>query len=175
MNEKEVEKDLQSGEKKHKDLLQIEGYKALNQYGCQMSQEHLSFDRIFMPLSLAPVYFVLVPRDEPISKFVEILILLGGIFFIWIWRLRNRRSEKRLYAIWDILRGIEYKLGFAAHRTLKECMDNPFDAQFRKPPMRDFKVKKWFGRIALGFYVLVFVYVLLCAKIVAKFGWSIKC
>ena len=152
------------------------GYKALNQYGCQMSQEHLSIDRIFMPLSLAPALWVLAPPNEAIeNKFVESLILLGGMFFIGFWILRNWRSRKRLYAIWDILRGIEYKLGFAAHRTLKECMDNPFDAQFRKRPPRDFRLKNWFGGIAMGFYVLVLGYVWFGAKIVAKYSWLTKC
>ena len=42
-----------------KEQLQIEGYKALMQYGCQMSQDHVNYDRIIMPVSLLPAYFVL--------------------------------------------------------------------------------------------------------------------
>ena len=46
-----------------KEQLEIEGYKALMQYGVQLSQDHLNYDRIFMPLTFVPAYFVLTSLD----------------------------------------------------------------------------------------------------------------
>ena len=81
-----------------KEQLLIEGYKSLTQYGCQMSQDHISTDRVMIPLSLAPALWVLAPPNGAIDgKAAETLILLGGIVFIVFWMLRNWRSEKRLY------------------------------------------------------------------------------
>ena len=36
-----------------KEQLLIEGYRSLTEYGCQMSQDHISTDRVMIPLSLA--------------------------------------------------------------------------------------------------------------------------
>ena len=99
-----------------KEQLEIEGYKSLTQYGCQMSQDHISTDRVMIPLSLAPAIWVLRPLNGQFNdNWANSFILLGGVVFIAFWMLRNRRSEKRLYAIWDILRLIEVPLGFEAH------------------------------------------------------------
>ena len=155
-----------------KEQLLIEGYKALNQYGCQMSQDHLSVDRIFMPLSLAPAYYVLTqPNGEIDSKAVESLILFGGVVFIVFWMLRNWRSKKRLYAIWDILPSIERQLKFAAHRTLRKCMNKRPSSRFwllRRLPPRDFTLKSLFGWLTLAFYGAILLYVW-CPSVVSWF------
>lgn len=140
----------------------IAGYNSLTQYGCQLSADHISTDRIMIPLSLAPAFFVLAPQNGEIAgQFAETLILVGGVVFILFWRSRNLRNEKRLYAIWDILRLIEKELGFEAYRTLKFFMDaHLFEkGRWRKPPMHDFKLKKRFGHAAIVFYSVVLVYV----------------
>lgn len=143
----------------------IEGYKSLTQYGCQMSQDHISTDRVMMPLSLAPALWVLAPPNGPVDgKLAETLILLGGVVFIVFWMLRNWRSGKRLHAIWDILRLIEVKLGFEAYLTLDRFMNGSLFVERRSneqstiTPPRDFTLKKWFGWVALAFYGAVFVF-----------------
>ena len=168
MNETDNEKSSLN----KKEQLLIEGYKALNQYGCQMSQDHLSVDRIFMPLSLAPAYYVLTqPNGEIDSKAVESLILFGGVVFIVFWMLRNWRSKKRLYAIWDILPSIERQLEFEAHRTLRKCMDKPRCSRFGLgwiTPPRDFTLKSLFGWLTLAFYGVILLYVW-CPSVVSWF------
>ena len=47
-----------------KEQLQIEGYRSLTEYGCQMSQDHISTDRVMIPLSLAPALWVLAPTER---------------------------------------------------------------------------------------------------------------
>ena len=85
-----------------KQQLEIEGYKALMQYGCQMSQDHLNYDKIMMPVSLAPAYFVLTsPAGKIPSQWAESLILVGGFLLLVFWVLRNIRSRARLYETWD--------------------------------------------------------------------------
>lgn len=152
-----------------KEQLQIEGYKALMQYGCQMSADHISTDRVMIPLSLAPALWVLAPPNGPInSKVAQSLILLGGVVFIWSWMRRNSRSERRLSAIWDILREIERQLGFEAYLILKRFMGAWLfqprrfrKGRFRiqKPPKREFQLKEQFGWTAIVFYGVVLVYV----------------
>ena len=152
-----------------KEQLQIEGYKSLTQYGCQMSQDHISTDRVMIPLSLAPAIWVLRPLNGQFEdNWAKTLILLGGVSLIVFWIYRNRRSEKRLNAIWDILRLIEAPLGFEAHLMLKRFMETmeldngrwrERQSHDRKPPPRDFTLKKYFGWFALGFYGLVLIYV----------------
>ena len=147
-----------------KEQFLIEGYKALNQYGCQMSQDHLSVDRIFMPLVLAPPVFVLTSKDvQSASKLAASLILGGGVLLLVFWTLRNWRSKKRLYAIWDILPSIERQLKFAAHRTLRKCMNKRRRSRFwllRRLPPRDFTLKFIFAGIAALLYAFVFFLVL---------------
>lgn len=144
--------------------LQIEGYKSLSEYGCQMSQDHISTDRVMIPLSLAPAFFVLAPPTEhDVSYIAKVFILLGGTSLIVFWMLRNKRSEKRLYAIWDTLRLIEERLGFKAHRAVQQFMESRWlrdNGRFDKRlPLRDFTLKKRFGWFGLGFYVFVLIYV----------------
>ena len=146
----------------------IEGYKVLTQYGCQLSADHISTDRIMIPLSLAPAFFVLAPQNGKIaSQWAETLILVGGVVFIWFWHQRNLRNEKRLHAIWDILRLIEAQLGFEAYLTLQRFMDTMVydNGRWRKltpkdkPLKHDFTLKKHFARFACVFYLVVLLYV----------------
>ncbi len=147
----------------------IEGYKALTQYGCQLSADHISTDRIMIPLSLAPALLVLSPPNgEIVSRWAETLILLGGVVFIWFWHHRNLRNEKRLHAIWDILRLIEAQLGFEAYLTLQRFMDTmvydngrwrKLTPNDQKQPKSDFTLKKYFAGFAFAFYLTVGSYV----------------
>lgn len=149
-----------------KEQLQIEGYKALNQYGCQLSADHLSTDKVLMPLSLGPALWVLSsPVGKIPSQWAESLILVGGVLLLVFWTLRNWRSKKRLYAIWDNLRLIERQLKFAAHRTLNKCMNKRRSSRFwllRRLPPRDFTSKFLFAAFAVLFYGFVFWYVWYC-------------
>lgn len=151
-----------------KEKLIIEGYKSLTQYGCQLSADHISTDRIMIPLSLAPALLVLAPQNGHVSGFAKTMILVAGVFLILFWMYRNRRNAKRLSAIWDILRLIEAQLGFEAHIKLKIFMESLLfeNGQWRKlqssdskPPTHDFKLKRTFGIAVLCFYGLVLVYV----------------
>ena len=161
-----------------KEQLEIEGYKSLTQYGCQMSQDHISTDRVMIPLSLAPAIWVLRPLNGQFDdNWAKTFILLGGASLIVFWMFRNGRSEKRLYAIWDILRLIEAPLGFEAHLMLKRFMETmEYDnGRWRerqshdpKLPPRDFKLKEYFGRFALAFYGAILLYVW-CPNVVSWF------
>ena len=79
-----------------KEKLRIEGYKSLTQYGCQLSADHISTDRIMIPLSLAPALLVLAPQNGHVSGFAKTMILVAGVFLILFWMYRNRRNAKRL-------------------------------------------------------------------------------
>ncbi len=150
----------------------IEGYKSLTQYGCQMSADHISTDRIMIPVSLAPAFFVLAPQNVEITnQWAETLILMGGISLILFWMFRNSRSKKRLYAIWDILRLIETKLGFEAYLRLLNLMKTRACHRFwlgRILPPSDFTLKFWFGVFALAFYCLVTLHVW-CPDVISWF------
>ena len=122
-----------------------------------------------IPLSLAPAFYVLAPPTEhDVNYIAKVCILLGGTSLIVFWMLRNKRSERRLSAIWDILREIERQLGFEAYLILKQFMDTWLfhprrfrKGRFRiqKPPMREFQLKAQFGWTAIVFYLVVALYV----------------
>ncbi len=136
-----------------KEHLKLEGYKALMQYGCQMSQDHLNYDRILMPLSLVPAFLVLTSPDVHCAgKLAASLILGGGFALLLFWFFRNLRSRKRLYKTWDTLSCIEKDLGFAAYTIVHDTM---------KPwwPLRDFTLKIIFAVVGLALYVFMFWHV----------------
>ena len=142
-----------------KQQLLIEGYKALMQYGCQMSQDHLSVDRIFMPLSLVPAYFVLTSLDVREAGWpAEVLIWCAGGLLLWFWHSRNKRSAARLNEIWDTLCCIEKCLGFAAYSRVHAALNPDKQYEPKPPPRRDFEVKRIFACIAGLVYFGVFVY-----------------
>ena len=133
----------------------IEGYKALMQYGVQLSQDHLNYDRIFMPLSLIPAFLVLTSPDVHCAgKLAASLILGGGFVLLLFWFFRNLRSRKRLYKVWETLCCIEENLEFEAYTKVHKTM---------KPwwPLRDFTLKFVFFGMALLLYIAVFVMVLI--------------
>ena len=132
----------------------------LNQGQCQESQDHINFDRIFMPLLLAPPVFVLTSEDvQNAGKVAASLILGGAVLLLVFWTLRKWRSKKRKYGIWDILPSIERHLKFASHRTLGKCMNKRRRSRFwllRRLLPRDFTLKFTFAGIAALLYALVF-------------------
>ena len=68
-----------------KEQLEIEGYKALMQYGVQLSQDHVNYDKIIMPLSLVPAYFVLTSSDlQDTWLLVELVVLAAGPSIIMV-------------------------------------------------------------------------------------------
>lgn len=153
-----------------KEQLLIQGYNALTHYGCQLSADHIGTDRIMMPLSLAPALLVLAPPNGGIDGTLpKLFILSGGFFFVLFWKSRNLRNEKRLHAIWDILRYIEGELGFEAYIKLRQIMNTmQYDnGQWRKRmpgdpklPAHDFTLKKRFAWFAFTLYGFVSLYVL---------------
>ena len=139
-----------------KEQLQIEGYKALMQYGCQMSQDHVNYDRIIMPVSLLPAYFVLTSSDlQDAGLLAELVIWSAGLVLLLFWHSRNIRSKDRLYKIWDTVSCIETRLGFAAYSEVHGHMKTK-----KKFSLPDFKIKKIFFVIAVLGYVVVLYYVL---------------
>ena len=133
----------------------IEGYKALMQYGVQMSQDHLNYDRIIMPLSLVPAYFVLTSWDlQEAGPLAELVIWGAGPLLLWFWHSRNKRSRDRLYKVWDTLACIEKRLCFAAYSTVHDYMNN------ESKTLRDFKIKELFVWAAGFAYFVVLCHLL---------------
>ena len=131
----------------------IEGYKALMQYGCQLSGDHINYDRIFMPLSLVPAFLVLSSPDiQNSGKQAELSILSGGFLLLLFWFFRNIRSQKRLYKTWETLCCIEKCLGFAAYTIVQDTMKTSW-----RPA--DFTLKFIFGVVVALGYIVLFCYV----------------
>ena len=136
-----------------KEHLKLQGYNALIQYGCQMSADHLNYDRILMPISLAPPLLVLIPSNERnISQWAESCILAGGVLLLAFWVFRNIRSRARLYNVWETVISIEKDLGFPAVKKV-------LDATNKLWVPRDFTLKFIFAGLAAVFYVFVFYHV----------------
>lgn len=129
----------------------IEGYKALMQYGVQLSQDHVNYDKIIMPLSLVPAYFVLTSSDlQEAGPVAELLIWSAGPLLLWFWHTRNKRSKDRLYKVWDTVSCIEKRLCFAAYSTVRDYMKN------KSKTLRDFEIKALFVWFAgLGYFVVL--------------------
>jgi len=136
----------------------IEGYKALMQYGFQMSQDHVNYDKILTPVVFLPAYFVVTSSDlQDAGPLVELVILGAGPLLLWLWHARNKRSQARLYKVWDTVACIEKDLKFDAMRTVLDHLNKSRD---KRETLRDFEIKERFiGFAALG-YVVVFCYVL---------------
>ena len=133
----------------------IEGYKALMQYGCQISQDHLNYDRILMPISLIPAFLVLTSPDVHCAgKLAASLILGGGFALLLFWLFRNLRSRKRIYKVWETLCCIEKKLEFEAYSIVHKTMKTRW-------PLADFTLKFVFIGMAILLYIAVFVMVLI--------------
>ena len=147
-------------EKEHltrKEQVQIEGYKALMQYGCQMSQDHLNYDKIMMPVSLAPAYFVLTSLDvQEAGPVAELLIWGAGVLLLAFWVLRNIRSRTRLYETWDTVSCLEE--GFEVPGIGKVL-----DAIGAHWAPKDFTLKIVFFVLAVLLYLAVLIYVIVRA------------
>lgn len=130
----------------------IEGYKALMQYGVQLSQDHLNYDRIFMPLTFVPAYFVLTSLDVREAGWpAEVLIWCAGPVLLLFWHHRNLRSQDRIYKLWDTVACIEKRLCFVAYSTVHDYMNE----STTRP---DFKLKAMFAKGVGVMYVLVLCY-----------------
>ena len=136
-----------------KEQLQIEGYKALMQYGVQLSQDHLNYDKILMPISLAPALWVISsPVGKIPSRWAETWILVGGVLLLLFWVLRNIRSRTRLYKVWDTVSCIEKRLCFDAY-------SNVHDEMKKSGTLSDFTLKFIFSGLVAVFYGYMFCHV----------------
>ena len=136
----------------------IEGYKALMQYGIQMSQDHVNYDKILTPVVFLPAYFVLTSSDlQDAGPLLELVIWAAGPLLLWFWHARNKRSRARLYKVWDTVACIEKDLKLDAMHIVLDHLNKSSD---KRDTLRDFEIKKrLIGFAALG-YVVVFCYVL---------------
>ena len=135
----------------------IEGYKALMQYGIQMSQDHVNYDKILTPVVFLPAYFVLTSSDlQDAGPLLELVIGAAGPLLLWFWHARNKRSKARLYKVWDTVACIEKDLCFEAYTKVHKHLEE----KRKLGVLPDFEIKKrLIGFAALG-YVVVFCYVL---------------
>lgn len=151
------EKECKDNALTSKQQLKIEGYKTLMQYGIQMSQDHVSIDRIFMPLSLVPAYILFTSSDiKEAGIIAELVVWSTGILLLLFWHLRNWRSRERLYMIWDTISYTETCLEFAVFSKVHDYMNA--ETTF---PLRDFAIKVFFFLITIWGYLAILCNVLL--------------
>ncbi len=146
-----------NGSKDPKETVKLEVYKGLIQYGCQMSQDHLNYDRILMPISLVPAYLVLTSLDVREAGLpAELIILFGGFLLLVFWIMRNIRSRARLYETWDKVSCLEE--GFEVP-GIGKVLDTI--APHWAP--KDFTLKIVFFVLAVLLYLAVLIYVIVRA------------
>lgn len=134
----------------------IEGYKALMQYGIQMSQDHVNYDKILTPVVFLPAFFVLTSSDlQDAGLLVELVIWGAGPLLLWFWRARNKRSKARLYKVWDTLVCIEKHLCFEAYTKVHKHLEE----KRKLGVLPDFETKRIFISWANLGYVAVLIYV----------------
>ena len=165
---------------------QIEGYKALMQYGIQMSQDHVMFDRIFMPVSLAPAYAIIASSDSSmiqVDHTGQIALCLAAILFLWMWHVRNRRSQARLNKVWETVGCIERDTKICGIHTVLDYLDPTTHKRIRcylKYLVQQKKCLFWrkdkdlrytikdFGIKAIFFYLVTFGYFVLLAFLIVR-------
>lgn len=131
------------------DQLMIEGYRSLGEWNCQQSEDHLTFDKVFMPVIIGAPILALNQGEIRIATFT----LVGGVLLLLFWFFRNLRSKMRIYETFNMMNDIEKELKFDARTRLRDKIDNS-----RLPS--DFGLKKWFFGFAVAFYLVVFLFVL---------------
>ena len=140
-----------------KEQLEIEVYKGLIQYGCQMSADHINYDRLLMPISLVPAYLLLTSLDVQEAGWpAQIIIWLGGFLLVGFWAMRNIRSRARLYRTWDKVSCLEE--GFEVPGIGKVL-----DALGGTRIPTDFTLKIVFAVLAVLLYLAVLIYVIVRA------------
>ena len=124
------------------DQLDLEAYKTLNANIDGDAHIGMMFERLLIPLIVAaPVISIRFPEvgDEAI---------IGGFFLIGFLLLRVIRNETRVKVRFDIIRGIERKLGFRAHLEVNKQLQESWLKFFR-----DYHIKLIFFVLAAAYYV----------------------
>ena len=129
-----------------RDKLMLEGYKALNVWNCQQSQDHLTFDKVFMPVVVGAPILALAQRDDDKTE-LGLLILAGGLGLLIFWFFRNLRSRMRMYETFKLFSAIEVELKFEVQQRMRDAIDKS-----RLP--RDFTLKIWFFAAAVLLYLV---------------------
>ena len=172
---------------------QIEGYKALMQYGIQMSQDHVMFDRIFMPVSLAPAYAIIASSESSmiqVGRTGQFALCIAAILFLWTWHVRNRRSQARLYKVWKTVGCIERDSKICGIHTVLDYLDPKTHKGIRcylKYLVQQKKYLMWrkdkerrytitdFGIKAIFFYLVTFGYLVLLACLIEPLPRWVSC
>lgn len=128
----------------------LEGYKGLNLWQCQESQDHINFDRIFMPLLIAAPMYALLQADG--HQGLQTLIVAGSSILLLFWILRNLRIQHRMLSGFKVMNEVECKLNFNVRRRFRDEIDKS------KMP-RDFTLKYYFAGCTFVFYLGCFIYV----------------
>ena len=131
----------------------LEGYKGLNLWQCQESQDHINFDRIFMPLLIgAPIYALVQAGDDQRH---QTFILIGGFILLLFWLFRNLRIQHRMLSGFKVLNEVECELKFNVRRRFRDKID-------ASHLPKDFTLKVWFGYATSLFYFAVLFFVWCC-------------
>lgn len=104
----------------------IEGYKDLSSWNAEDAQAVLSFDKIFLPVTITGLAASLgkYPTTYPYAYVGGWLLLTFWIFLTW--RYRTRQDQR-----FDIMKDMELCLGFTAGRLLKDRKWPPQDRRLR--------------------------------------------
>lgn len=140
-----------------KELLQIEGYRGLLQYGCQVSQDHTHYNRILLPLSFVPAVLLLTSEvlqqldmTLAINLWRQMVIWMAGPTILTFWASRYKRTQDRLVQVLRTIREIEYRLGFAAIDTVEDRMEKQ-----SKAPKYSISIIAVVSVIALGYIIIL--------------------
>ena len=124
------------------DELDLEAYRTLGANIEADAHSARAFERIVFPL--------IVAAPTVSTRFPEVgrEAIVGGFFLTLILIIRSIRNEKRVTVRFEIIRGIEKKLGFRAHLEVNEQLKKSWLKFFR-----DYHIKIIFLLIAAAYYV----------------------
>ena len=104
----------------HDEIL-LEAYKSLTFWNHHDAQAVLSFDKIFVPLSLGvPVYAGLTEAKPEL----RLLIIFASIVLLVTWFLLSMRYRESQRIRFEIMKDIECKLDFCAHNEYSKRAEN---------------------------------------------------
>ena len=123
------------------DQLDLEAYRTINSDIRGDADVGMLFERLLIPLIVAaPILSVRYPETHKLTN-------IGGIVLTIFLLLRTIRSESRVKIRFNLLRGIEKKLGFRAHTQINENIKGSWRKFFR-----DYHIKLVFCLIMLAYY-----------------------
>lgn len=97
------------------DKLDLEGYRNLSSWNHRDNQEVQSYDKVFVPLSLAgPVY--VMTQDSGLMLLLSVIV--GSILLLIFWHLSSLRCNTRLSNRFSVMQDIEKKLKFKGHSAV---------------------------------------------------------